>query len=150
MEKYKESIKKRTIWMSCLIVGLVVVYIICVILRNRFPFVDQEVADMYLGFQAGLSVSIGFALAIGIWKIRRALKSEEKLRMLYIEEHDERKNAIAFRAAASGVLVIMIILIAATFITAYINKTVFLTLITVTACISVILLVLKIYYNKKL
>lgn len=150
MEKYRASIKKRIVWMSVIIAGLVIVYIVCVILRNRFPFVDQQVADMFLGFQAGLSVSIGGALAIGIWKIRKALKNEEKLKMLYIEEHDERKKEIGYRASVISIIVSLIFLIAAIFITAYINKTVFLTLITVTACLSIITCIFKVYYNKKL
>lgn len=136
--------------MGCIIAGLAVLYIVCVILKKQFPFVDEQVADMYLGFQAGLSVSIGAALAVGIWKIRKALKDEEKIKKLYIEEHDERKKEIGFRMAVSGVTVILLTLVAAVFVTAYINKTVFLTLVAVTFCVSMILLVFKIYYSKKL
>lgn len=72
----------------------------------------------------------------------------KKLKLLYIEENDEREKHISYQIGRTGIVIILISLSAAMLITVHINQIVFFTLLAATLYTAVIIGILKIFYNK--
>lgn len=112
---------------------------------------DEMFYNFFEGFQLGLIVTmlvVSFSILVR-WMF--VLSSEQRLVRMYIEEHDERAALIDQKAGSrayylSCVLSMIIIAVAA----GYINATVFFTIIGCVLLMTVIRLILRAYYSRKL
>lgn len=78
------------------------------------------------------------------------MKSEEDLKKLYIKETDERRVAVMTQAGRTGLYIVFVMLIMAMLISGYFSKIVFFTLLGVVLFTSLVMLLTKLYYNKKI
>lgn len=102
------------------------------------------------GFTLGMATGIAAVVLFFVIQYAHALKSEEKIRKLYIAETDERNQYIQNRCASSSILMILAAIALATLVASYFDRTVFYTLLTATYCIALIIGSCKLYYRKKL
>jgi hypothetical protein len=84
-----------------------------------------------------------------ISKYIAALKSDEKLTALYIAENDERNRFIEAQIGGKGINVILGALALGTAISGFINSVVFITMLCALMFSTLVKVVLKLYYNKK-
>lgn len=102
------------------------------------------------GFIAGASAGVTVMFIVGIIINIRALRNDERLRKLYIKEHDERKLAIARSAQSTGANIFMLAMIPALIIAGYFSVTVFFTALACLMALCLTVVACKIYYAKKL
>lgn len=110
---------------------------------------ENPIASPVLSFQEGLLFSGAVLSLFWLARYARAVRSEEKLRLLYNKEHDERGVLIRQKAGMPMLMITSGLMLFAGIIAGYFNETVFFTLIlcataqlTVGACV-------KIYYLRK-
>lgn len=136
MEAYRKKLKREVI-----INGIFVVFALVLIVLSwlRYGRIDtgQHAQSFFQGFQAGLFACWAVIMIYGIIVSIRALRSEERLRMLYIKEHDERTREIVMRAQSKAYKICLMVLMAAAIISGFYSNTVFFTLILVVAFIAV-------------
>lgn len=74
----------------------------------------EDGAEYYVGFVLGLSMAIAAAALGGIYKIKKLLADEAKLKEERLKETDERENevnSLALKATAKVLLVLLYILL---------------------------------------
>ena len=111
---------------------------------------DSHMASMWNGFICGAACGILGLMIAGLIRNIRALADEEKLKKLYIQEHDERQIQIWTSARAAAMQAFLILGLVAGIIAGYFNMTVS---ITILACVTVHSLIgmgFKIYYSIRL
>ena len=141
MENYRKTLLNRIRIFSAY-VGFMAFMTITI---NRF-FGDNSFSGFILGVFVGLEI-LG---AVIVLKARKALHDEKVLKEMYIKEHDERMKMIRLKTGSNGVLIILEGLTLAMMVAGFVNKTVFFTLFAVVIFISITMIALKIYYNKKM
>ena len=145
MEAYKKQITLR-IALFTLIVALLVV----MLLYNQFlaPAVWKD--NIVFSFQCGFSSAASIGLVFLIAKYSKAVNDEEKLRLLYNQEHDERMSAIRSKAGAPMVIVQSMLLMFAGMIAGYYSETVFFTLELAALGQLLISVAVKFYYKARM
>ena len=145
MEQYRKKLRTRIILFSFLLllfVGL--------LLYNQFGAPDTIKDSLSFSFQCGFSAAGSLALVSMLVRYRRALSNEQKLKVLYNQENDERMKTIRAKAGVPMVLILSIILVLVGNIIGYFNETVFFVLI----CVAIFQLfasaAVKFYYMKKI
>lgn len=83
-----------------------------------------------------------------LFRYGKALKSEEALKKLYIEEHDERRLLIKEKTESISIKIVLCGLILATFITGCFSTAISLTLLAVVVFIALTLHFTEKHYNK--
>ena len=155
MENFKEKLKiQNTTYGICsTILGL---FSVCSALgeADLIPFPSPVNADghwqsMWRGFVCGASFPMLAFFLFGLARNIRALKDEKKLKKLYISETDERTIQIWTYARAAALQSILILGLVAIIISGYYSMTVSITILLFVLTSSVIVLLFKIYYNKK-
>ena len=128
------------------------VLVIALILIFQFTSLGAKegtAAALGQSFAMGAITGIMFVMVIFMRKYIMALRHEEKLKALFIEENDERNKFIYAKIGGAGMNIAIMSATLSVLIAAFFNETVFVTLIGVTVYISFVKLFLKIYYNKK-
>lgn len=143
MENYRNKLKKKII----LSIALWVVIIGVFIAVNIFAEHGSDcTSSLNIGFISGLTAVMFF----NILKIRKALKNGKILKQMYVQENDERNIYVMMTASKMALTAAIIISAIAGVITSYFNKTVCITLYTVTTAIAIIYLCTTAYANKKI
>jgi hypothetical protein len=145
MEKFKEKIRIRTIWMSVTAIFAAVINLFFVFNKTELP----TVPDFVKGFQAGVITGLELILVFLIARNIASMKSEKKLKKLYIRETDERRIMILQKTGSIGIEICSIGLILAAIVAGYFSKLVFLTLLGAAAFTLNVRLFLKVYYLRK-
>lgn len=145
MEAYRKNILLRITLFS-----LVTALSVGILLYNQFftPSVWKD--NVVFAFQCGFASAGSIVLVFFIVRYSKAVKNEEKLRILYNQEHDERMSAIRSKAGAPMVVILSLLLVFAGMIAGYFNKTVFYVLICAALGQLLISLVVKFYYKMKM
>lgn len=93
MEAYKKQITFRIA-----LFALIVAFFVGILLYNQFftPAVWKD--NVVFSFQCGFASAGAIVLVYFIAKYSKAVNDEEKLRLLYNQEHDERMSAIRSKA----------------------------------------------------
>ena len=145
MEKFKKNIKQKFIVCT---IAYAVMFSAALILSMLTAFEIlipvTEDAAFCGGLIGGGAVMLSHAL-----NYRKGLKNEEKLKELYIKDTDER-SVIIFKSTyslASYLLVILMLIAAIIF--AYINSVICYTLLTVLIVFAILISISSLYYNKK-
>ena len=110
---------------------------------------DSHWQSMWRGFISGAACALLFFMIFGLVQNFRALKDEKQLKKLYIKSHDERCIKIWGSARAAAYQTFLILGLVAMVVSGYFSMTVS---ITILACIwvaSVLGLLFKVYYNRK-
>lgn len=145
MKNFKAEVRKRILLRRFLLVGIIIIDILLNIFRDRFT----NIPDFAFGYQIGVLIGLIILLSINLYMYERAYRNEDRLKMLYIKEHDERKVLIKSKMAMGTLFISIALLGIATLIAIYINQTVALTLISVIYGMGITLGILKVYFAKK-
>ncbi|MDW7660777.1 MAG: hypothetical protein SCL54_05030 [Bacillota bacterium] len=128
MEKFKQSIKRRIMLLSILV-------IICLALgiQNFVMTGTTENGSMsdgiVSGFQFGLIFGIGIRAMIEIIMLTKAMKDDKKIKLLYNKENDERMKVIRSKAGMPMVMITSVMMLTAAIVAGYFNIVVFYTLV---------------------
>ena len=123
-------------------------------LRNRIIIAGIYCA-LVLALTIAASFNLGFGVGIGavmvsfMMKYRSALKREDKLKKLYIEEHDERQKHVDAQVGRTGINVLIMSFALAMLISHYFSRTIFFMLLAATLFTVAVKAVLGFYYNRK-
>lgn len=145
MKNFKAEVHKRILLRRFLLAGIIVIDVLLNVFRDRF----SNVSDYALGYQTGVLIGLMILLSINLYMYERSYRNEDRLKILYIKEHDERKVLIKSKMAMGTLFISIGLLGVATMIAVYINQTVAFTLISVIYGMGIILCILKVYYSKK-
>ena len=145
MESYRKSITLRIALFT-----LCVALFVGILLYNVF-FASSAMKDsVVFSFQCGFASAGIIALVYFILRYSKVVNDEEKLRLLYHQEHDERMSAIRSKAGVPMVLVLSLLLVFAGMIAAYFNEIVFYTLELAALGQLLISAAVKFYYKAKM
>jgi hypothetical protein len=147
MEKYKEVLLKRLFAIISYSGGLIV--LTAVGLTRHSAGETEGVRSFMEGLNTGLIAAVLVMIAVTALRYLKALKSEEKLRALYINEHDERRLYIQSKTGGAAIQWILMGLAAATITSEFLNQTVFFTLLGALLFCAAVKAALKVYYTKR-
>ncbi len=141
MEKFKQVLKNRLLF-----AGLYCAAVLALAALGIFRPGDAHVSDYIAGMSLGMCVGIAFVAIYYMVKIARALRSEEKLRKLYIIETDERLALISTKAGSTGIVFSIAGLWLGAMAAGYFSATVFFTLVGAALFVSLVVVCLKGFY----
>lgn len=156
MEKYKDRIKNRMIFEA---IGTFIFLPVAVYALIRYWNIDGVISgtpikDFFGGVLNGLrgGVIVGFVLYLIVTFIKNmlAIRNEEKLKKLYVEENDERALAISEHSSQVTFNITVYIILIACVITGLYSAVISLTLLAVWIFIVLIRIITLGCYNKKL
>ncbi len=156
MENYREKIKIDNIVMAIAACTLALFSALAALAEAELvPFFvpvagDSHWQSMWRGFISGASLSLLAFLIIGLVHNIMALKDEKKLKKLYIKNHDERAIQIWICARAAGMQTFLLLGLVAIIVSGYFSITVSVTILACVLCSSLISVLFKLYYSKKI
>lgn len=147
MEKYKISLKKKSITFITIAIAL---YVTAVVLEILYTFNILVPADKYImsGIFSGCIGAGTSSLVMGLY-VKRILKNEEKFKKFYIENTDERRVLLERKAIYMAATILIALLFIVALVFAYIDLTVTVTLFAVFFVFFAIILLTGLYYSKK-
>lgn len=150
MKNFRITIKKRLILFSVFLLLALILILVAFLVSNNIQFDgnDHE-AGFMLGFSSGGLCAFVAVMLFFIIRYRSVLKSEDKLKQLYIQETDERAIMIRNKVGGMGYWVSIGIIVVAAIIASFYNATVALTLVATLLVMCLLGLFLKIYYRYK-
>lgn len=149
MIEFKTTIKKRISLLSIFsVLSIVFIAVVGIWGYNQID-TNGHINDAMHGFQAGLFTGFLVMMLAQITKYRKALKDDEKLKLLYIEENDERKKLIRDKIGGVGYDFALGALVIALVAAGFFSEIIFITLGSVLLFMSLLKGFLKVYYNKK-
>ena len=130
MEKYKISLKKKSITFITVAIAL---YVTAVVLEILYVLNVLVPADQYImsGIFSGCIGAGTSSLIMGLY-VKRILKNEEKFKKFYIENTDERRVLLERNTIYMAATILIALLFIGALVFAYINFTVTITLFAVT------------------
>ncbi|MBU5312172.1 hypothetical protein KQI38_09050 [Tissierella carlieri] len=145
MKKFKEKIRIRALWMSAIVIGLAVSYLVLFLNQDKLP----KMPSFIVSFHAGVLCGLELLLMLDIFKNVRATRDEKALKKLYIEENDERTIMIMQKTGAMGITICIIGLGVGTIISGFFNEIVFFSLLGATLFTALVKGFFKIYFHYK-
>lgn len=124
MDKYRKSIRLRMIGL-----GIVIVVAVALSLYDALWASAAMKANHIFSFQCGLTVGVGLIAVVLLVRFGGSLKDENKLKLQYNAENDERLKAIRAKAGMPMLLITSVLMIIAGVIAGHFNVVVFYTLI---------------------
>ncbi|HBZ40775.1 MAG TPA: hypothetical protein DEO50_02605 [Erysipelotrichaceae bacterium] len=146
MEKFKLDIQRRIYGFA----GLILLFVLTYYFMNRMYGMGDgsDAGDFIRGFQLGIFAAMVSATVVRILIYNAALRDDDKLRKLHIEETDERNQLIALKAGGFASLVELIVSVLATLVAGFFSNTVFFTLLGVVLFIVFLRLITKLVYQR--
>lgn len=141
LEAYRKKVQHRLVWMRL----LAVIFVVAELVGSRF--VPDGNASNYVW---GLCVGGGFVALVALFQQSKALKDDEKLRKMYIEEHDERQQAIRAKAGQPMVIYLSLGLAMTAAVVFFFNETVAITLALAAVAQMLVSLVVKLICTKRM
>ncbi|MBQ8313379.1 MAG: hypothetical protein IJX84_09310 [Clostridia bacterium] len=141
LEAYRKKVQRRLVWMRLLAVTFVVVELVV----SRF--VAESNVTNYVW---GMCIGGGFTALVVLFQQSKALKDDEKLRKMYIAEHDERQMAIRAKAGQPMVLFLSLGLVMVAAVVFFFNEVVAATLALAAAAQCLASLVVKLICMKRM
>lgn len=149
MVKFKDVLIKRLV----ILCGLGIVASVLTLLVGFWGYnkigTDSHVSDFVHGGQAGLFTGFVVMMLSDIIKYIGAIKDEDRVRAIYIEENDERNRLINDKIGGVGYNFVILGLMLATVTAGFFDEVVFLTLLGALAFMAFTKVTLKVYYSKK-
>ena len=129
MEKYKKQLKNKNMMSLIGILGMSS----AIILSNRFfpESIDAlpSVTAFIEGFQLSLIIFFAILMFTNMYKINLAMKDEERLKDMQIEDNDERNIKIQKEVSAATSSIFLGVLAIATVVSGYFNHVDFFSLL---------------------
>lgn len=147
MENFKKKLKKRILLSPLLFAIIVLISVFGIIYKARGS--NEDIYDFITGFHFGFTIGILLVAVFYTIKYSIALRNEEKLRQLYIEEHDERTQYINSQIGGVGMTIIIVGLGIGTVIAGYVNEVMFFTFLGSLLFTLIVKNGLRLYYNNK-
>lgn len=144
MEKYRKTIKLRMA-----LLGIMVLLAVGLSIFNVF-FATEEMQNSYLfGFQSGAATGFGIFSLIMLIRYSKIIKDDNKLKLEYNKDNDERTKAIMAKAGLPMMLYTSVAMILAGIIVGYFNEVAFKTLV-FAAMAQLIVAIISMAINKKI
>lgn len=105
--------------------------------------------DFVRGIQLGVFIGMEAGLLYLIMKLGKVLKNPQALKMMYIEEKDERNNLIKLHSRSAGLNIVVFGMAFAAILSGFFNHTVSIALFGALLFILAVNLATKEYYKKK-
>ncbi|SDN65129.1 hypothetical protein [Bacillus sp. OK048] len=122
---------------------------LCIVISALNRSSHANTGDFSLGVQIGIFIGISLITLYFIGKLRNALKYEDKLKKLYIEENDERRRLIQQKTGKTTTIIVAFSMAIAIVIAGFYNFVVLITLLSTLLFLFIITAFVKYYYNKK-
>lgn len=145
MEAYRKTIQRRIALLS-----LVIALFVGILLYDQFLASEALRNSIVFSFQCGFASAASIGIVFLIVRYRKAVNDEEKLRLLYNQEYDERMSAIRNKAGVPMVLILSLIMVFVGMIAGYYNKAIFFTLELAALGQLFISAAVKFYYKAKM
>lgn len=150
MHEYRKQLKNRLVIFGILMGAMILFIATAGTFFYRESLTSQnQLNDFMHGVPTGMASAFAVFGMVYFVRVLKVLKNNEKLRMLYIKEHDERTLLIESKSFASGFWIELYALVIATAIATFFNSVVALTLFCVTAFMVFLKLGLRLWYAKK-
>lgn len=149
MEKYREKLRLNMYINIAAVVILLAVQLLGVSRVIRPVAADSHWADMWNGFITGAAFGVMALFIAGIILSARALRSEARLKKLYIKENDERSQQIATAARSAGAQMFLITGIVAGIVAGYFSVSVSIAIIACVFINSLMCAGFNVYYSRK-
>ncbi len=154
MENYREKLKlENRIYLLCilaLILFAVLVYLAEIGVIAIAPVTgDSRWQSGWRGFCSGASFGFLGAITGTVLRNRKAIKNDDALKKLYIKEHDERTIHIRINAQSASQQIFLWVGLVATAISGYFNSTVSITILGCIFFVSILSILLTVYYKKR-
>ncbi len=143
MEAYRKNIRKR--------VAFVIVYcalVLGICLLGLIGDVASEDA-FAVSYLSGFGIGLLAVMLMRLWKYRRALRDETRLKALYVYETDERNRYIDGKTGGTATVFLLCTFALASIAAGFFDRTVFYTLVGSTLFIALAKGSLKLYYHRK-
>lgn len=155
METYREKVK-----LDCIILAIAAFILALFSFLNfagefgLIPWFNPVAGDshwqsMWRGFNSGAAIGILALMLFGLIRNLLSLKSDTKLKKLYIKNHDERTIQVQTSAQAAGMRTALLLELVGIIVSGYFNVTVSLTILACVFVSSIITALFKLYYFKK-
>ncbi|MPQ33479.1 hypothetical protein E4V42_18890 [Clostridium estertheticum] len=149
MIEYKQSLSKKLKLMRTFTCLAAVLIALTGTFVRMTTGLNENISDLMPAFQVGMFIGLQIVMLVYIAKYSKALKTEDGLKNLYIEEHDERTKLIDDKTGVSGFNFSLIAITTATIIAGFFNQIIFLTLLAVLFFMLLVSAFLKLYYKNK-
>lgn len=147
MDKFVKELKRKR-WLN-LGGSLLAVFYVAFYLWKKFAAGGSAFDGFFHGFQLGLLMAMVGFMMVDFVKTQMALRNDDKLKAMYVDETDERKLMIKRELGKMTLNVNYGALIIATVVAGFFNETVFSTLMAVLLFFALTMIVGKVYYNRK-
>ncbi len=149
MENFGVTLKKRIMVLT--VFSIVAILLVAIVGYWGYSQIGSSthINDFMHGAQLGLFAGFLLMMLRDIAKYIWAIKDENKIKAIYIEENDERKKLIKDKIGGVGFDFIIGVMMIAIVIAGFFNETVFLTLLGALGFMAIVKLSLKLYYNRK-
>jgi len=149
MDKYRSKLKIQSIFIGAAAAALLSVIVLSA-LRVIAPIAGaSRWIEFWNGFISGVSAGMLPLLLVGLVRIFLALRSEKRLRQMYINENDERRLQIVLYALSRAMQIYLLLGLVSGIIAGYFSISVSITIIACTVVASIIGAGCKFYYSKK-
>lgn len=151
MENFKNKIKSR----RNLLIYLGLIFTIFVLItgvwgyNNSIINNDEHLGSFLQGASAGAFAGCLLVILKTIFKYNSILKDENKLKLMYIEENDEREILIRDKMGRSSSYIVFGGTVVCAIVTSYIDTTISLTLFLLIVFMVIVKVITKFYYKAK-
>lgn len=149
MERYRKTLNIRRGWMSAGILAAAGLLLVRMLYAQPHELSDEYFSGVLVGVQSGLLEGLMVVLVVAVIKITRALADEDKLRIMYNKETDERMSMIRAKSGGYPMLVCSLLIFLAAVVGGYFHPMVFYSLLGCTYFLLLAQIGLKVYYTRK-
>lgn len=146
MENFKKQLKKRQLLLAA---GILLACGAVLLTRGGNPGESENLLEFIDGFQVGLLSALVTVMILFLIRNMMAMKNEERLKKLQVEETDERMVLIQQRAGSVGFSFALYGLVLGTVVAGNFNMTVFFTLLGACIFVALVGISLKVLYHFK-
>ena len=150
LSKYRKTLKMQNLFYLVLVLAVMIPIVLSLMEYITPAAGDSHWASAWNGFIGGISAAVVGICVLGLSINLRALKREDKLKKLYIQAHDERAQAIAYRSGHASYWFDAGGLILGTVVGGYFHPVVAVTCLCCLLYICLVRVGLKLYYCRKL
>lgn len=148
IEKYRSKLIARMTYTAVIVIAAASVFLggLTGVFERFSP--KGDFGDFLSGFQTGLFTALMLVAIYSIAKMLAAIKNPDKLKMMYIDETDERTKAISEKSGHNLFMALCYPMLLADIISGYFSSAVFFTLLGVLLFMDITHLAMVFYYKK--
>lgn len=148
MDAFRLIIQKRKRNLILIVLGVFVLNGVLFFLDTQYSLVNSQ-ATKGLDFLMGMFLGLTLLALFLIYEYAKVLKNNQRLKQLYIDEHDERKALIRAKMSQAVLVTGIVLMLIAISVSIYFEPIVAITLICVLYAFMLITLIFKVYYSRK-